>query len=380
MSKVEEVYSDTPEGEKQIRDFNFDNYDYRLKFEGAKDILFARESNAVWFEGEKRLYFLWGSADNLWDSLVFDDAGNTVDICGEKIRVMTNVYNEDVDGDGKAENIELIYERGRSEDFKGDLIISINGSKAFVMKGYDWFTKPYYTILQMPEIKFLPEQGGKRKAVLVIYTWATNGIGSTGDVNAYSYTDGHISEIRINDAERNIKYKGDNIVNIEFPAFNRSTDVLIDTEHFMGFFGDKESFKQELESKEAFLPHPLWYTVNDYNGDGQEDLCCVSVLSSYPFSLCSQYSYYEYEGGELDPVQAFVVSFNTDDERKYYLKDHILILIHQKGYLTIADSGVAEENVKPPYDYTPDEIFGMLEELQKDNILEIKGDRLYIDY
>lgn len=42
ISKVEVVYPDTPEGKERIKNFNFDYYDYCLKFEGARDILFTR--------------------------------------------------------------------------------------------------------------------------------------------------------------------------------------------------------------------------------------------------------------------------------------------------------------------------------------------------
>ena len=126
------------------------------------------------FEGEKRLYVLWGSADPLWGSLVFNASNNSVVIDGEKIRVMANVYTEDLNGDGKVEDIELVYVRHKSEYEKGDLIISINGSRAAVMEGYgtDMFIRPYRTVLQMPEIKFC--RNGTEKVRR--YWWFTRGL------------------------------------------------------------------------------------------------------------------------------------------------------------------------------------------------------------
>lgn len=307
ISKVQEVDMDAPEGEKQLKEFNDDYYDYRLKFEGAKDILFTIEGNVFHFEGEKQLYVLWGDSTPLWDSLAFDTGNNSVDIDGEKTRVMINVYKEDVDGDGKAENIELVYERDKSEDFKGDLIVSINGSEAVVMKEDEWSIKPYRTIGETPEIRFLQEQGGKGKAVLVIYSWATNGIGSTGVINAYKYVNGHISEMKVKDVERVMKYKGNNIVNIAFPALKRAADVKIDE----SFLGEGNSLKQQSEAADTFDFHPLWYFLKDYNGDGQEELCSVSVLRTPPLE---QYTYYQYENGELKPVQAVITSLYEDEE------------------------------------------------------------------
>lgn len=378
VSKVEEMDMNTPEGE--LKEFNYDDCDYRLKFEGAKDILFTIEGNVFHFEGEKQLYALWGNSSPLWGRLVFDTKNNSVDIDGEKIRVMNNVYKEDADGDGKAENIELVYERGKSEDFKGDLIVSINGSEATMMKGDEWFTKPYRSIGELPEIKFLQERNGKGKAVLVIYSWATNGVGSTGGINVYKYVDRHISEVKVNDVERIIKYKGKNTVNVDFPALKRTTNMKIDIDQFTRFLGEGNLLKQQLEAKDTFYSHPLWYLVKDYNGDGREELCSVSILRMPPLALCRQYTYYEYENGELRPVQAIATSLHTDDERESYLKDSILDLIQFQGYLTIGDKGIVDEAFKPGYDYTPSEIAGTLEELQKDKILKLKGDRLYIDY
>lgn len=380
ISKVGTVDTDAPEGRKLAEGFDYDYYDYRLKFDGTRDILFTREWNVFHFEGEKRLYVLWGSADPLWGSLVFNASNNSVVIDGEKIRVMANVYTEDLNGDGKVEDIELVYVRHKSEYEKGDLIISINGSRAAVMEGYgtDMFIRPYRTVLQMPEIKFLPERDGKSKAVLVVYTWATNGVGSTGVVNAYRYVNGDIREIKIIDTERVLEYKGDNIVNVNYPAYDRSIDLIFDAGDLIGsYYKDEETFIQRLE---GCGKHPLWYLVNDFNGDGRDDLCCVSFLLDYPFVFCSEYSYYEYGDGVIKPVQVYADLSGTDDEKMAYLKGYIFDLIHHKGYLAIGDNGIADENFQPYRECTPDEIKAAMEELQKDGILERKGARLYINY
>jgi hypothetical protein len=302
-----------------------------LKFDGAKDILLSRKGNMLRFEGEKKVHYLWGSADSLWDSLIFDDSNNTVDIDGEIIQVMCNDYNEDVDGDGIAENIELVSEMGKTEDFKGNLVIRINGSEAVVIEGDEWYTKPYRTIGRMPEIEFLQDKNGNSKAVLVIYSWATNGIGSTGIINAYKYADGHISEVKVRKLEGIMKYKGDNVVNIGFPAVNKDMDVKIETKEIIEFFGDEESFRQQLEADHSGEPYPLWYLTDDYNGDGQGDLYCESVISIYPVALFRLYSFYQYEGGEIRPVQACINAFPADDEKESYLKAFIFDIINLRG-------------------------------------------------
>lgn len=380
LSKVEEVYPDTPESIEKIKDFDYQHYDFRLKFDGAKDILFTREGNALRFEGEKKVYYLWGSADSLWDSLIFDDSNKTVDIDGEIIQLMSNAYDEDLDGDGKAETIELVYERGKTEDFKGNLVVRINDSEAVVIEGDEWYTKPYRTIGGMPEIWFLQEENGNSKALLVIYSWATNGIGSTGIINAYKYANGHISDVEVKDTVGIIKYKGDNVVNIGLATLNKNIDIKIETKEIIKFFRDEDSFKQEIEADHTREPHPLWYLTKDYNGDGQGDLCCEAVIRMYPFALFKLYSFYEYENGEIRPVQVCINALSADDERKSYLMEYIFDVITLKGYLTIVDNGIAEDEIQPPYDYMPDEIKGMLEELEKDKILKLKGDRLYVDF
>jgi len=380
ISKVEVVYPDTPEGHKQIKDFNYNYYDYRLKFEGAKDILFTREGNVFHFEGEEQLYILWGSADSLLDSLIFNAKNNTVDINGEKIRVMSNSYKEDIDNDGEDENIELIYERGRNTDLYGSLIVSINGNEAVVMKDEEWFTMPYHTISQMPEIRFLQERDGNNKLLLVIYSWLTNGIGSTGEIKAYKYVNGHIGEVEVKNEDRIIKYKGDNIVSVDFPALKRNVNLRIDPEKFKKFLKDKNISERQLKVIDTSTPHTLWYIVNDFNGDGQEELCSVSVPDIPPVDYCREYTYYKYEGGELKPVQVFIIPFYTGDEKKSNLMQDIFDLINAEGYLRIGDEGIVYETFQPAYDYTPGEMIETLEELQKDKILKIEGNRVYIDY
>ncbi len=259
LSKVEEVYTDTPEGNERIKDLDYDHFDYRLKFDGAKDILFTREGNTLCFEGEKKVYYLWGSADSLWDSLIFNNGNKTVDIDREIVQLMSNAYSADVDGDGKAERIELVYERGKTEDFRGNLIIRVNGSESVVIEGDEWYTKPYRTIGQMPELEFLQDKNGKSKALLVIYSWATNGIGSTGIINAYRYANGSISEVKVKDAEGIIKYEGNNTVSIDFPALNKNMEFMIDIEELVKVFGDEDSVKQELEADHIRKPHPFFY-------------------------------------------------------------------------------------------------------------------------
>lgn len=303
LSKVEELDMNLQEEGELTEGFDYTYWDYRLQFEGAADIFFTLEGNVFHFDGETQLYTLWGDSKPLWDSLVFDNGNQAVNITKEKIQVMVKNYAEDVNGDGIDENIELSYERVVREDLKGDLTVSINGSKATALKDEEWFTKPYRTIGEMPKIKFQQEQNGKRKAVLLIYSWATNGIGSTGVINAYEYVEGDIREVKIKDAERVIKYMGENNVNVSFPALNSSIDLKIDTDEFKRFLGEKGSFKQQLEAKDTFYPHPLWYTVEDYDGDGQPELCSVSILRCPPLALCKLHTYYKYENGELKPVQ-----------------------------------------------------------------------------
>ncbi len=120
--------------------------------------------------------------------------------------------------------------------------------------------------------------------------------------------------------------------------------------------------------------------VGDYNGDGHQDLFCESIIRIHPFTLFKLYSFYSYEGGEIRPVQVFINPCSTDDERKSYLKEFIFDVITLRGSLTIGNNGIIEEEIRPLYDYTADEIDMMLEELQRERILKPKGDRLYVDF
>jgi hypothetical protein len=153
-----------------------------------------------------------------------------------------------------------------------------------------------------------------------------------------------------------IKYKGDETVNIDFPALNRNMDFKIKTEELIEFFGNDDSFKQEIEADYIRQPPPLWYIVDDYKGDGKGDLCCESIIRIHPFSLFRLYTYYNYEGGEIRPVQVCAYTCNIDD-KTFYLKDFIFSVITFSGHLTIGENGIMEEEFQSLYDYTPDEMF-----------------------
>jgi hypothetical protein len=74
-----------------------------------------------------------------------------------------------------------------------------------------------------------------------------------------------------------------------------------------------------------------------------------------------------------------VNAYNTDD-KIFQLKDFIFDIITFRGHLTIGDNGIAEEQFQPSYDYTPDEISGILEDLRKDKVLKPNGDMFYVDF
>lgn len=360
-----------------------DYFDYRLKFTGARDILLTLKDNSFHFEGENRRYTFWGDSRAFWDSLVADGSGRTIGVKESKIKAMVKAYQEDIDGNGKEEAIQLSYERGWGPEPKGDLNLSINGNQITAVKDMDWFTWPYRTIGEMPELWFQQEKNGKEKAVLLIYSWATNGVGSTGAVHAFQYINGKIGSIEVKEPERVIRYKGNGRVGISFPSLKRSQEVKADTEFLKQTLDANGTLKQLFEGKEAFYPHPLWYLVKDYNGDGGKDLCSVSALffaGRGRMGIGREYAYYEYSDRKLKPVHAYVLSFYDEDEKRKYLMECLFDRIHLKGYLTFGDQGITDEDFLLGYDYTVDEIKNAVKSLEADKIVKLKDGRIYINY
>ena len=227
---------------------------------------------------------------------------------------MRNAFKEDLDGDGNAEDIELFYERGKNLDLHGSLYISINKSKVLIMEE-DWFTMPYRIVGEMPKVSFLKEKNGNSKAVLVIYSWATNGVGSTGELYAYKFTDGQISELTVKEPEKIMTYNGNDILDIKYPELNKNFDLRVDPILYKQIHGTEENAEKHPIINDIFSFHTLWYIVNDFNGDAVEELCRVSIPYKTPIDYCYEYIYYEYEKGEIKPVQAIYAPTYGEDKK-----------------------------------------------------------------
>lgn len=380
LSKVEAVDVNSVEGKKFSEEFDYQYYDYKLKFDGAADILFTLKGNTFHFEGEDQLYILWGDSKPIWNSLNFDKQSASVDIPEESVKVMVRTYNEDVDGDGKGDTVELYDEKGKNEGSKGDLILKVNDSSKTVMADEEWYTKPFHTIGEMPQLSFIQDKNGKSKAILFIYSWATNGIGSTGVISGYGYTDGQFTDLEITEPEKTYEYDGGNMLYVSFPAFDKSIGIEVDKDSFPEFAGDNPM--EFLEGEEAFFAHPFDYSVNDYNGDDRAELCGHSILFLSVFSiyLGGTYTYYQFENGELKPVQAVIASSHSEDDKIKGLADIIFDRIQYYGYLSINDQGLPVLDYVPNYEYTPEEFADTLKKLQNEGLIKIDGDRVYIDF
>ena len=174
-------------------------------------------------------------------------------------------------------------------------------------------------------------------------------------------------------------YNGNDILDIKYPELNKNFDLRVDPILYKQIHGTEENAEKHSKINDIFSFHTLWHIVNDFNGDAVEDLCRVSIPYKTPIDYCYEYIYYEYEKGELKPVQAIYAPTYGEDKKNALLV-YIYSLINSDGYFSIEENGIVNQEMQLNYEYTYDEITETLEELKKEKILTIKGDRAYINF
>lgn len=202
LSKSEQIYPNIEEGHAYLHDYDFKQYDYRLRFQNAKDILFSISDGSFHFEGETKLYKLYWDSSNFWNELQFSD--QSVDLPDSGYNMMKTSQLYDINNDGTIDNISLIYQKSKTE-LGGNLILDVNGVQTTVKKQIIWSTQPHHIVIEPPQLLILPNINNQSSILAVSICWSTNGVGSTEEIYGY-YFDGvvlspvdiHIPEIKKN--------------------------------------------------------------------------------------------------------------------------------------------------------------------------------------
>ncbi|MDP4117419.1 MAG: hypothetical protein Q8903_14890, partial [Bacteroidota bacterium] len=196
LAKAVEVKPDSPAGAKLINGYDFKKYDYKLIFNGAKPLLISIKDNLVHFDGQNTLYELWGDSSKLWENIKYDSKLDKYDLSSSSgLETMVKHYKNDITGNGRMTDINLVYKSSNNSDFKGELLLRIGTSEVSVYKDFSWQLRPEPTINEPPQIKFLSQKGTSNKIIIVYFSRLTGGYSQTGEINTYCYKSGKIQDI-----------------------------------------------------------------------------------------------------------------------------------------------------------------------------------------
>ncbi|MDP4182966.1 MAG: hypothetical protein Q8942_18000 [Bacillota bacterium] len=382
LGKAELLDTSTPEGKSVISRFDKKKYDYVLQFDGAKPIMVSIKDNLVYFDGENEVYQLWADSKNLWENITFDTAKKTADIKDKGLEIQQKSFDADINSDGKIEKVSLIYKAGKGLDFKGDLILRVANSDAVVLKQTQWQINPSRTISQPPTVFFMPQKDSKNKIIIVTLTWFTGSTEASGDVFAYIYKNGKVSDLELKAPETLFKYSGGNTVKIEFPETKSYQVVKFDATGYSKLIEQGKTLNDLFKDSKAFTNNPLYFKLEDYDGDGSMELCSMSTLmfeSLGRMSMGFQYTFYKGSIDQLKPAKVIIAPPFIDKDKDIQVERYIMSLIFDYKHLTIINNTIKDSWYKPSNQFKKEEIMNGITRLINDKKLYMKGNIVYVN-
>ncbi|NLD45829.1 MAG: hypothetical protein GX660_01325, partial [Clostridiaceae bacterium] len=168
LIKARPLSKDYPDDAELIESYDNKKYDYILQYNNVKDIYVSLENNLFSFEGQGKIYQLWGDSKEFWTGLKYDDTNGAVDLSegtGE-YNLISYHYKHDLNGDGTEENIDLVYKKNRDKEFRGNLYLKINNSESLIYDNMLWQFYPVNSLISPPALSFLPQSSGKDKVII----------------------------------------------------------------------------------------------------------------------------------------------------------------------------------------------------------------------
>ncbi|MCX7709014.1 MAG: hypothetical protein N2484_04120 [Clostridia bacterium] len=384
--KVKELLSmaELKEDSKATADYDYKKFDYILKFNGAEDILVSMDDQTYHFAGEQKVYKLWGDSSRFWEEILKDEASSELSIKGDTIEMMQQDYQQDLDGDGQTENIRLICVKSNQPESNGKLLLKVNDSQATFSERMDWATKPYHTVNEAPKLSFISKQGEKGKVIIADFSWMTNGIGSTGVIGTYEYKHGKIQKTKFEMPFLKFSYLQNGKVRVQAPQTGFTKTMRIQQNELNDFREFSEfDLKSVFKNKEGYNPHPLGYTVKDFNGDGEAELCATDFIRfQIPprLGIGFLYTYYQYRKGAFVPVKTILNPTYDENNISQSIKNQIIENITRVGPLNIDAEKIIETWFMPNEVYTLEKIRAALAELLQEGVLKQKDNQIFVNY
>jgi hypothetical protein len=381
LTKADKIDDNNPEDKAIASKFDKRKYDYVLQFDGAKPIFVSIKDSIVYFDGENELYRFWADSKNLWDNITFDKAKKVADINEKGLEIQEKNFDSDITGDGKKEKVSLVYKGGKEFEFRGNLILRVENSDADVLKETQWQINPKRTISQPPTVYFMPQKGSNNKIVIVTLTWFAGSTQASGDVFAYLYNNGKLTDLDLRAPETKFNYNGGNTVNMEFPQIKSNQIVKFDQPGYERLIEKGKTLKDLFSDPNAFTNSPLYFKLEDFDGDGIKELCSMSTLmfeSLGKMTMGFQYTFYKGDSNKLSPVKVIIAPPFIDNDKDVQLERYIMSLIFDYNYLTVVNDEIKDSWYKSSNKFKKNEIASCINRMISENKLYKKGNVVYV--
>jgi hypothetical protein len=213
---------------------------------------------------------------------------NTIDL---------GVINEDLDNDGKSEQIRLIYDANlKLQMGYNSIVVTSDLPNLEETNSHTYWQKPAISVLQTDT---------KQKAILVSIVWSTNKIGSTAELWIYEYQSKAMKMIW-NSGDFNPQGKAEyhqktQSVSVQFPDYGINQNIVLDENQKQWI----SKLAETPSEHEALLSDLTEYKVT-LTPDGQSELMTKRLVAfdSAPYYISPLYTYYRIEKGKVVALRA----------------------------------------------------------------------------
>lgn len=392
FSKVLEADSSS----KEVQGYDMQKYDYLIQFDGAKDILFSVKDNLAHFDGETKIFKIWGDSSNLWNNIKTQIQSNTADLDEKGLEIMEKSYKFDLNGDNTPEDVRLTYKVSNNYDFKGDLVLRVNNSSfQSVFTNGIWQVYPSRTVKEFPDVKILPVKNSNKNMLLVTYSNTATEFGYSGEIVAFDYDKDTLKSIPLQATLTTFNYESGDTVKIQFPELNSFQTVKFNVDDYTKVLKKNKTLKSLFKNIYVFKNHPLDFYLKDFNGDGKPELCSKSCLLfkgssgsateidseiSSDISIGYQYTFYTCENQSIKPTKVMVAPPYDANYKEGIIEEDILKMIFEHGTLTLGDKGIEDSWYQPSADYTGAEVISTINRFVKENKLKKNGKIVSVNF
>ena len=222
----------------------------------------------------------------------------------ENKKIIKEVENIDIDGDGVYDNIMLYYKDG--------VILKVKNAELFILEVdidqiFDDITSNEYMCKRVFDVYI------NKNKILIGSIGAVNKYGTSSILNCYEYSSGKLNEIWSSCEELNKSiivesYQEDkNCINVLIDDEKKKKIILNDEEE-----EDYLRFTKSLREKYGISKYEMdficitTYAFQDINNDGNKELITEnrSMFGACPIS-CSYYSIYEFSGNGIKELESW---------------------------------------------------------------------------